>query len=338
MTRVLIITDHRTHSAIESIYPLSRAITRDPRAESVACISRGEERSWQDFMNGDDFKARSVNDSFRSPEQLQGNALDTTLRMTDIDVVFMRMDRPFNAQVASDLALRFGSVPSVNDLQGMLSTGRKSALPDVTERRPPMWFCTNREVLEEVLRDQPDAVVKHDETFGARGVYRKVGATMVSATGEQPLEAFIKAADFSAGGYVVVPFLPGVAKGDKRLLVAGGSLISATLRVPKPGGWLANLRCGATSHPANPTNAERQIVEECDAVLRQKGVFLYSIDTLEDDAGERVVSELNTLNVGILPFADGGNVEIECSLVAEAFLSRAEELLKCQSKPPSAAG
>lgn len=326
MTRVLIITDHRTHSAIESIYPLSRAVSRDPRAKFVACVSRGDERSWQDFMNGDAFKARVVNESFHSPEQLQGSALDTTLRMSDFDVVFMRMDRPFNAHVASELALRFGAVPSVNDLEGMLSTGRKSALPSITGRRPPMWFCTNRVALEEVLRDQPDAVIKHDETFGARGVYRKIGATVISATDEQPLDAFIESSDFSEGGYVVVPFLPRVASGDKRLLVAGGKLVSATLRMPKPGGWLANLRYGATSHPATPTEAEREIVNECDAVLKQKGIFLYSIDTLENDAGERVVSELNTLNVGILPYADGRNVDAECALVANSFISRVQDV------------
>ena len=43
---------------------------------------------------------------------------------------------------------------------------------------------------------------------------------------------------------------------------------------------------------------EQKIIDIVDPILRKNGVFLYGIDTLINGNGERVLSEINTLNVG----------------------------------------
>jgi glutathione synthase/RimK-type ligase-like ATP-grasp enzyme len=327
MIAVLILTDHRTHSSIESIYPLARAIARDPRVSRVACLSRGNTPCWDALLGRTRFPACLVDGHFESPDQLsatQAHSFD----LGGFDVIFMRMDRPFDSDVVRALSSVARDTLVLNSLQGMLELGKKSALPRITARHPPLQVCRNVTELRAVLAQGDECVIKHDETFGARGVHRRSGSSVEGSDGgSQSVESFLGRADFSSGGYVVVPFLPRVSKGDKRLLVAGGKLISATNRVPKPGGWLANLRCGATSSQSCPTDEELVLVEECDQVMSAKGIFLYSIDTLEDDQGRRIVSEVNVLNVGILPFGDQTNVEAECSAVALEFVTQVRSFL-----------
>jgi glutathione synthase len=39
-------------------------------------------------------------------------------------------------------------------------------------------------------------------------------------------------------------------------------------------------------------------VKHITPLLTQEGIFMYGLDTLEDDNGLRVISEINTLSVG----------------------------------------
>jgi len=51
------------------------------------------------------------------------------------------------------------------------------------------------------------------------------------------------------------------------------------------------------------TKREVSIIDNIKSKLRKEGIFMYGVDTLVDDDGHRVLSEINTLSIGGWPQA-----------------------------------
>jgi glutathione synthase len=58
---------------------------------------------------------------------------------------------------------------------------------------------------------------------------------------------------------------------------------------------------GGSSNPTEPDADEREIVRRIHPELSRLGIVMYGVDTLVDDAGKRVLSEINTTSIGGLP-------------------------------------
>ena len=58
------------------------------------------------------------------------------------------------------------------------------------------------------------------------------------------------------------------------------------------------MALGGTSVRSNPDKNEIQIVEHINPYLKDCGILIYGADTLVDDHGRRVLSEVNTLSIG----------------------------------------
>jgi glutathione synthase len=74
-------------------------------------------------------------------------------------------------------------------------------------------------------------------------------------------------------------FVPGIADGEKRTLVAGGRIIGSYLRMPGDD-LRANLAAGGTAHPTDLTGAEQALVETVAAELTAGGVGFAAVDTV----------------------------------------------------------
>lgn len=103
---------------------------------------------------------------------------------------------------------------------------------------------------------------------------------------------------------LAMKYLKKVCQGDKRIIVANGRVVGATLKTPKEGSWLCSLARGGSSSFAKPDELEIRIAETISPVLTDKGIVFFGFDTLVDDDGHRVLSEINTLNVGLLSEAE----------------------------------
>ena len=97
---------------------------------------------------------------------------------------------------------------------------------------------------------------------------------------------------------LAMKYLKNVTQGDKRVVVVGGEIQGAILRLPARGSWLCNLKQGGSAAFADVDKSERQIAEVISPILRKQGVLIFGFDTLVDDHGIRRLSEINTLNVG----------------------------------------
>ena len=74
--------------------------------------------------------------------------------------------------------------------------------------------------------------------------------------------------------------------------------------MPIPGTWICNVSHGAEFVYAEPDPREMDIVEYLNPIMESEGIFLYGLDTLVDDSGYRIISEINTLSVGCLEEAE----------------------------------
>ena len=105
-------------------------------------------------------------------------------------------------------------------------------------------------------------------------------------------------------GYLSMKYLKNVSEGDKRILVVGGEILASSLRLPAKDSWLCNVAQGGKSVSSEVTEREREIIQTINPTLKKKGVLIYGADTLVDDDGKRVLSEVNTLSVGGFPQAE----------------------------------
>ena len=64
------------------------------------------------------------------------------------------------------------------------------------------------------------------------------------------------------------------------------------------------MAAGGSSVPSDPTKEEFEMVEKLALPLLANGILIAGIDTLVDDDGKRVLSEINALSIGGFPQAE----------------------------------
>lgn len=83
----------------------------------------------------------------------------------------------------------------------------------------------------------------------------------------------------AGGAYCLLQrFVPDIARGEKRTLVAGGRIIGSYLRVP--GDLHANLAAGGTPHPTTLTPDEQTLVAAVAEELVCHGIGFAAVDTV----------------------------------------------------------
>jgi len=104
-------------------------------------------------------------------------------------------------------------------------------------------------------------------------------------------------------GYLAMKYLKNVTNGDKRLLVVDGEILASSLRMPANGSWICNASRGGRSVASEPSSHEIAMISKINHLLKANGIFIYGVDTLEDDNGQRIISEINTMSIGGWPQA-----------------------------------
>ena len=104
---------------------------------------------------------------------------------------------------------------------------------------------------------------------------------------------------------LAMQFLKNVVLGDKRTIVANKKILGSAIRMPAEGQWICNIAQGGHALPAIPDEDELKMEAVLTPLLREKGIVLYGFDTLVNDEGRRVLSEINTMSVGgLLPLQE----------------------------------
>lgn len=305
--RTLVLTDHSGHSSENSIYAILNEMVRHDHCKYIDVVSRGIDKNHGFFMDHDSTRifGTRVNREFKYTDD--GIYYEKGLHKIDIqdyDLIFMRLPRPVSddwLQWLTDIAKK---AIIINYPPGIIKTSNKKYLLNFPDQCPDIKLChSGKDVIEE-SKKYP-IVLKPLKEYGGKGIV-KIEGNIVD-TGEKilDLKTFLGTIDNELinDGYLAMKYLKNVQNGDKRILVVGGQIMASSLRLPAQGSWLCNVAQGGQSVKSDVTPEEVDIVNAISPKLLAEGILIFGADTLEDDDGKRILSEVNTLSIGGFPQA-----------------------------------
>jgi glutathione synthase len=205
----------------------------------------------------------------------------------DIDVVLMRQDPPFDLGyiTATHLLERLkGRTLVVNDPAAVRNAPEKVMVLDYARFMPPTLVARRIEDVRAFHADHPgDLVVKPLHGNGGKAVFRiPADGGNLGALVEMFHNAWIEP-------FMVQPFLPEVALGDKRIVLVDGEVAGAINRRPGEGEFRSNLAVGGSAEATGLTPREEEICAALAPELKARGLVFVGIDVI----GGQWLTEIN---------------------------------------------
>ena len=212
-------------------------------------------------------------------------SVDAHYALKSADAIVMRKDPPFDSEYfyATHLleqAEREGA-KVFNKPAALRDHPEKLAILEFPQFIAPTLVTRNEADIREFHAAHGDIILKPLDGMGGMGIF-KVGADGLN------LGAIIETLNRDGAQTVMVQkFLPGIAQGDKRVLLIGGKPVPFCLaRIPQGGEVRGNLAAGGKG-VAQPISArDREIAEALGPILMARGLMLVGLDIIGDSLTE----------------------------------------------------
>ena len=204
----------------------------------------------------------------------------------EADVVLMRQDPPFDLGyiTATHLLERISErTLVVNDPASVRNAPEKIWVLDYARFMPPTLITRELDEARAFLAEHGEIVVKPLHGNGGKAIF-KVGSDGVNLS--SLIEVFNTA---YREPHMIQAFLPGVAKGDKRIVLVDGEVAGAVNRIPGEGEIRSNLAVGGTAAKTDLTDREREICAAMGPELKRRGLIFVGIDVI----GGEWLTEIN---------------------------------------------
>ena len=196
---------------------------------------------------------------------------------TDVDVVLMRQDPPFDIGyiTATYLLERIaGETLIVNDPRSVRDAPEKLFVLDYARFMPPTLITRSLPELKAFHAKHGEIVVKPLHGNAGAAVFRiDRDGTNLAALAELFGQVWREP-------YIAQAFLPAVADGDKRIVLVDGEIAGAINRKPGAGEIRSNLAAGGTAHETTLTDREREICAALGPDLKARGLIFVGIDVI----------------------------------------------------------
>jgi glutathione synthase len=204
----------------------------------------------------------------------------------DVDVVLMRQDPPFDLGyiTATHLLERIqGQTLVVNDPASVRNAPEKVWVLDYARFMPPTAVTRSLGVARKFLAEHKEIVVKPLHGNGGKAVFK------IGASGEN-LASLIEVFNTAwREPHMLQAFLPGVAEGDKRIVLVDGEVVGAVNRIPGAGEIRSNLAVGGKAAKTGLTAREEEICAALGPELKRRGLLFVGIDVI----GGEWLTEIN---------------------------------------------
>ncbi len=216
----------------------------------------------------------------------------------DADVVLMRQDPPFDLGyiTATHLLERISDrTLVVNDPASVRNAPEKIWVLDYARFMPPTLITRSLDEARKFLSEHGEIVVKPLHGNGGKAIF-KVGSD--GANLSSLIEMFNTA---YREPHMIQAFLPGVAKGDKRIVLVDGEIAGAVNRIPGEGEIRSNLAVGGVAAKTELTEREREICAALAPELKRRGLIFVGIDVI----GGEWLTEINVTSPTGIVAIDG---------------------------------
>jgi glutathione synthase len=280
----------------------------ETRCLDIHLASRGVEANHPFFQDNDfsNLDCIKITKGFSfDPSGLQFLKNNLAFDPLVFDIIFLRLPRPVSDEFLEKLSISFNNLVIINNPLGIIECSSKSFLLNFPEWCPPIKLCRSKEDILQ-FNETYDMVLKPLREYGGKGIIKITKGIVNDGINNIPIEKYLPKIEkeLIQQGYLAMKFLPNVSKGDKRLLVVNGKILASSLRLPKEGSWLCNVAQGGSSVSSEETKEEIEMIKNISPILMTKGILIYGADTLENDQGKRVLSEINALSIGGFPQAE----------------------------------
>ena len=203
------------------------------------------------------------------------------LSVSDLDVIFMRKDPPFNMEYIYTTYLL-----ELAEKAGVLVVNNPQSLRDANEKLFTAWFpeccpstlvSSNMQLLKEFLLEQKDIILKPLDGMGGRAIFR------VQENDPNLNVIFETLTDHGQNNIMAQRYIPEILQGDKRIILIDGEPVPYALaRIPAAGETRANLATGGKGVAQPLTDRDRWICKQVGDTLRKKGLMLVGLDVIGD--------------------------------------------------------
>jgi len=228
------------------------------------------------------------------------------LPLQQFAAVWMRKDPPVDeaylyATHLLELAERQG-VRIINRPAALRSWNEKLSALRWSHLMAPTLVSSQVDTLAAFTAEHAEVVLKPLGGRAGQGV-------VFAAAGTPGLRALLELVTAQQTLPVMVQaFLPGVAAGDKRILLVDGQPLGAVNRVPSGGEFRSNLAVGGQPQATELSASERAICEALAPALQAEGLFFVGIDVIDGRLSEINVTSPTGIReverLGGIPLAD----------------------------------
>ena len=299
---VLVLTDHRTHNSDNSLYALCSELRQNPHVGAVHVASRGNSANDSFFYDFQNIPLRAwALDGEMDYQDSAYRFLQETIpaNIQDYDWIWLRLPRPIPDGFFEFLVREADETRIFNHPAGIEETSNKAFLTQFPEICPPMQLCQDEDSIWNFQERFP-IVLKPLKSYGGRGVVKMENGFIYDNQQKIAFQDYLPVLEeqFREGGYLGMKFLRNVERGDKRIIVTNGEVVGAVLRLPPKGSWLCNAALGGRAVTTTADTRELQMARQLAEILLPKGIAMFGMDTLVEDDGQRILSEVNTLSIG----------------------------------------
>src|SRR6478736_979636 len=236
----------------------------------------------------------------------------------DIDVVLMRQDPPFDLGYISAALLLDrlkGTTLVVNDPRSVINAPEKMFVLDYARFMPPTLVARRIEDVRAFQQAHGAVVMKPLHGNGGKAIFKvETDGTNLSAIAELFGQVWPEP-------FMVQPFLPEVAEGDKRIVLVDGEFAGAINRKPGEGEFRSNLAQGGYAEATTLTAREEEICAAMGPELKARGLVFVGIDVI----GGQWLTEINVTSPTGIVAIDAFNGTDTAARIWDAIEARVAE-------------
>jgi glutathione synthase len=206
---------------------------------------------------------------------------ESVLPLGELDVILMRKDPPFDTEYiyATYLLERAEEAGAwvINDPASLRDANEKLFISWFPQCCAPTLVTRDMSRLREFVREQGEIVVKPLDGMGGSSIFRVAEADMNLSV---VLEVMTQHGHKFA---MAQRYLPGIAQGDKRILMIDGEPVPYALaRIPAQGESRGNLAAGGRGEGVELSERDRWICAQVGPQLRERGLIFVGLDVIGD--------------------------------------------------------
>ncbi len=198
--------------------------------------------------------------------------------LTDVDVVLLRQDPPFDMNYITTTHLLERVHPKtlvVNDPAQVRNAPEKMFVTDFPDLMPPTLISRDLAEIKAFRETHGDIVMKPLYGNGGAAVFRLTREDMNFGSLYDLFSTTFREA------WMIQKFLPAVKHGDKRIILVDGEFAGAVNRVPAADDLRSNMVRGGAAQATELTAREREICKRLGPALRERGLIFVGIDVID---------------------------------------------------------